>query len=110
MSTTTTAMTDQPAEATGAAASGGSVTPAAAPGRGRLVAWLLSVTRPVLAPLLGSTACRIADLLAGVALFALGAHAVVVTAVAAAEDAPIPSPWGVLGPARSPNLRDRRSP
>ena len=96
MSTTTTAMTDQPAEATGAAASGGSVTPAAAPGRGRLVAWLLSVTRPVLAPLLGSTACRIADLLAGVALFALGAHAVVVTAVAAAEDAPIPSPWGVL--------------
>jgi len=49
-----------------------------------LVAWLLRVTRPVLKPLLGSTLCRIIDLLLGVGLFALGAHAVVATGSATA--------------------------
>ena len=43
-----------------------------APGRGELIAWMLRVTRPVLAPLLGSTLARIADLLAGVGVFAIG--------------------------------------
>ena len=39
--------------------------PAPAPSRRELIAWMLRVTRPVLAPLLGSTLARIADLLAG---------------------------------------------
>lgn len=46
------------------------------PRRRVLVAWLLRVARPVLAPLLGSALCRVADLLAGVALFSLGAWAI----------------------------------
>ena len=37
--------------------------------RAMLVRWLLQVTRPVLSPLLGSTLCRITDMLCGVALF-----------------------------------------
>ena len=53
--------------------------PAPAPSRRELIAWMLRVTRPVLAPLLGSTLARIADLLTGVGIFALGAWAVVVT-------------------------------
>ena len=43
--------------------------PAPAPSRRELIAWMLRVTRPVLAPLLGSTLARIADLLAGVGVF-----------------------------------------
>ena len=68
-----------------------------APSRLVLVAWLLRVTRPVLKPLLGSTLCRIIDLLLGVGLFALGAHAVVATGSALASGAPVPSPWPVVG-------------
>ncbi|MDO4243072.1 MAG: ABC transporter ATP-binding protein [Actinomyces sp.] len=58
---------------------------ATVPSRRTLVAWLLSVTRPVLPPLLGSAACRVLDHLAGVGLFALAAHAVVVAALALAD-------------------------
>ena len=68
-----------------------------APSRPVLIAWLLRVTRPVLKPLLGSTLCRITDLLLGVGLFALGAHAVVATGQALASGAPVPSPWPVVG-------------
>ena len=63
-----------------------------APSRLVLVAWLLRVTRPVLKPLLGSTLCRITDLLLGVGLFALGAHAVVSTGTALVSGGPVPSP------------------
>ena len=63
-----------------------------APSRPVLVAWLLGVTRPVLKPLLGSTLCRITDLLLGVGLFALGAHAVVATGVNGVE-----GPAGEIG-------------
>ena len=68
-----------------------------APSRPVLVAWLLGVTRPVLKPLLGSTLCRITDLLLGVGLFALGAHVVVATGAALASGGPVPSPWPVIG-------------
>lgn len=69
-----------------------------APGRGELIAWMLRVTRPVLAPLLGSTLARIADLLAGVGLFALGAWAVVVTGrhLAGGPAAPPAPPVGTI--------------
>ena len=67
------------------------------PTRTVLIGWLLRVTRPVLAPLLCSTLCRVADLLLGVGLFALGAHAVVSTGTALASGGPVPSPWTVLG-------------
>ena len=63
---------------------------APAPTRRELVSWLLRVTRPVLTPLLGSTACRVADLLLGVGLFALAADAVVRTAAALATGEPLP--------------------
>lgn len=62
-----------------------------APTRRELISWLLRVTRPVLPPLAASTLCRIADLLAGVGLFALGAYAAVATASALASGAPAPS-------------------
>ncbi|WP_284710550.1 thiol reductant ABC exporter subunit CydC, partial [Actinomyces sp. 187325] len=65
--------------------------------RRELIAWLLRVTRPVLAPLLASTACRVADLLLGVGLFALAAAAVVRTATALATGASLPSLWVVVG-------------
>ena len=69
-----------PSPAGPAAPSSPSAAPSApAPSRRELIAWMLRVTRPVLAPLLGSTLARIADLLAGVGVFALGAWAVVVT-------------------------------
>ena len=67
------------------------------PTRTVVIGWLLRVTRPVLAPLLCSTLCRVADLLLGVGLFALGAHAVVSTGTALASGGPVPSPWTVLG-------------
>lgn len=70
---------------------------APAPTRRELVSWLLRVTRPVLTPLLGSTACRVADLLLGVGLFALAADAVVRTAAALAAGEPLPWLWGVVG-------------
>lgn len=70
--------------------------PRPAPRRSVLIAWMLRVTRPVLAPLLGSTLCRIADLLLGVGLFALAAHAVVDTASALAAGTPVPSLWPVV--------------
>ena len=47
----------------------------APPRRRVLIAWILDVTRPVLRPLAASAACRVADLLAGVGLFSLGALA-----------------------------------
>ena len=68
-----------------------------APRRRDLIAWLLRVTRPVLAPLLASTACRVADLLLGVGLFALAAAAAVRTATALATGAALPGLWGVVG-------------
>ncbi|WP_366181287.1 ABC transporter ATP-binding protein [Actinomyces timonensis] len=69
----------------------------APPGRRALIGWLLSVTRPVLAPLVGSTLCRIADLLLGCAILAIGAVAVVRTGAQAASGAPIGIPWDLAG-------------
>jgi len=60
------------------------------------VRWLLQVTRPVLSPLLGSTLCRITDMLSGVALFSLGAYAVAQTGLAMATGAPAPAIWPIL--------------
>jgi len=60
------------------------------------VRWLLQVTRPVLSPLLGSTLCRITDMLSGVALFSLGAYAVAGAGLAVTTDAPAPAIWPVL--------------
>jgi len=60
------------------------------------VRWLLQVTRPVLSPLLGSTLCRITDVLSGVALFSLGAYAVAQTGLAMATGAPAPATWPIL--------------
>jgi len=60
------------------------------------VRWLLQVTRPVLSPLLGSTLCRITDVLSGVALFSLGAYAVAQTGLAMATGAPAPAIWPIL--------------
>lgn len=68
----------------------------APPTRLDLTRWLISVTRPILSPLLASTACRIADLLAGVALFALAARAAVLTAAALAAGTTVPSLWGTV--------------
>ena len=64
--------------------------------RAMLVRWLLQVTRPVLSPLLGSTLCRITDMLCGVALFSLGAYAVARAGLAVATDAPVAAIWPVL--------------
>ena len=66
------------------------------PSRATLVRWLLQVTRPVLSPLLGSTLCRITDMLSGVALFSLGAYAVAQTGLAMATGAPAPATWPIL--------------
>ena len=66
------------------------------PSRATLVRWLLQVTRPVLSPLLGSTLCRITDVLSGVALFSLGAYAVAQTGLAMATGAPAPATWPIL--------------
>ena len=66
------------------------------PSRATLVRWLLQVTRPVLSPLLGSTLCRITDVLSGVALFSLGAYAVAGAGLAVTTDAPAPAIWPVL--------------
>ncbi|MDO4900138.1 ABC transporter ATP-binding protein [Actinomyces sp.] len=77
--------------------------PSAGPGAGgasggrRLLGWLLATTRPVLPPLLGSTACRVADQLAGVSLFALAAHAVAATGLALSAGGPVPALWPVAG-------------
>ncbi|QPL05220.1 MULTISPECIES: thiol reductant ABC exporter subunit CydC [Actinomyces] len=67
------------------------------PTRRELIGWLLRVTRPVLAPLLASTVCRVADLLLGVGLFALAAAAVVRTIAAIATGAALPGLWGIVG-------------
>lgn len=64
--------------------------------RKALASWILSVTRPVLSPLLASALCRIADLLVGVGLFALGAYTVVDLGLALAAGAPAPTPFTVL--------------
>lgn len=64
--------------------------------RAMLVRWLLQVTRPVLSPLLGSTLCRITDMLCGVALFSLGAYAVARAGLAMTTGAPVPAIWPVL--------------
>ena len=68
----------------------------APPSRAMLVRWLLQVTRPVLSPLLGSTLCRITDMLCGVALFSLGAYAVARAGLAMTTGAPVPAIWPVL--------------
>ena len=54
------------------------------PSRPALLRWLVQVTRPVLAPLLGSTACRVFGLLVGVVMFAVGAYTVAATGLALA--------------------------
>ncbi|WP_136314293.1 ABC transporter ATP-binding protein [Actinomyces procaprae] len=75
-----------------------STTPSPRPGgRRALAGWLLSVTRPVLPPLLGSAACRVADQLAGVALLALAAHAVVDAALRLAAGGTVPPLGPVAG-------------
>ena len=66
------------------------------PSRATLVRWLLQITRPVLSPLLGSTLCRITDMLSGVALFSLGVYAVAQTGLAMATGAPAPAIWPIL--------------
>ena len=68
----------------------------APPSRALLVRWLLQVTRPVLSPLLGSTLCRITNMLCGVALFSLGTYAVARAGLAMTTDAPVPAIWPVL--------------
>ena len=68
----------------------------APPSRAMLVRWLLQVTRPVLSPLLGSTLCRITNMLCGVALFSLGAYAVAQAGLVVATDAPVAAIWPVL--------------
>ena len=68
----------------------------APPSRAMLVRWLLQVARPVLSPLLGSTLCRITNMLCGVALFSLGAYAVARAGLAMTTDAPVPAIWPVL--------------
>ena len=68
----------------------------APPSRAMLVRWLLQVTRPVLSPLLGSTLCRITNMLCGVALFSLGAYAVARAGLAMTTGAPVPAIWPVL--------------
>ncbi|MBW3069194.1 MULTISPECIES: thiol reductant ABC exporter subunit CydC [unclassified Actinomyces] len=91
----------RPAGSSRSAAPAGRSTGAAdaAPAKARrpLIRWLLEVTRPVLPPLLGSAACRVADHLLGVALFALAAHAVVAGALSLAAGGPAPSVWPVVG-------------
>ncbi|WP_235925284.1 amino acid ABC transporter ATP-binding/permease protein [Actinomyces marmotae] len=67
------------------------------PSRRALIGWLLGVTRPVLAPLVGSTLCRIADLLLGCAIMAIGAVAVVRAGAQAASGAHIGIPWDLAG-------------
>ena len=64
--------------------------------RAMLARWLLQVTRPVLSPLLGSTLCRVTDMLCGVALFSLGAYAVARAGLAMTTGAPVPAIWPVL--------------
>ena len=64
--------------------------------RAMLARWLLQVTRPVLSPLLGSTLCRVTDMLCGVALFSLGAYAVAQAGLVVATDAPVAAIWPVL--------------
>jgi len=66
------------------------------PSRAVLVRWLLHVTRPVLSPLLGSTLCRVTDMLSGIALFSLGAYAVASMGLAMMIGAPMPAVWTVL--------------
>ena len=66
------------------------------PTRTVLVRWLLHVTHPVLSPLLGSTLCRVTDLLSGIALFSLGAYAVASVGLAMMTGAPTPAIWTVL--------------
>ncbi len=66
------------------------------PSRTVLVRWLLHVTHPVLSPLLGSTLCRVTDLLSGIALFSLGAYAVASVGLAMMTGAPTPAIWTVL--------------
>ena len=68
----------------------------APPSRALLVRWLLQVTRPVLSPLLGSTLCRITNMLCGVALFSLGAYAVARAGLAMTTGAPVSAIWPVL--------------
>lgn len=70
---------------------------AAPPSRRALIGWLLGVTRPVLPPLLASTLCRIADLLLGCAILAIGAVAVVDAGARAASGAHIGIPWALAG-------------
>lgn len=64
--------------------------------RRTVAAWLVRVTRPVLAPLLISTACRVTDLLAGVALFALAAASVVEAGIALADGQAPAALWPLL--------------
>ena len=68
----------------------------APPRRRVLIAWILDVTRPVLRPLAASAACRVADLLAGVGLFSLGAATIMRLGGDLAAGRPAPMPWGTL--------------
>ena len=61
-----------------------------------LLSWIFRVTRPVLSPLLASSLCRIADLLAGVGLFALGAFTVVALGIDLAAGTAPAMPWKTL--------------
>lgn len=68
----------------------------------QLVTWLISITRPVLAPLGVSTLCRIANQVLGILLYvvpvyALVAHAVAMGAVDGGDGANLPSIPAVIG-------------
>ena len=68
----------------------------------QLVTWLISITRPVLAPLGVSTLCRIANQVLGILLYvvpvyALVAHAIAMGAVDGGDGANPPSIPAVLG-------------
>lgn len=79
------------------AAQGPTIAEPQRPTRRQLASWIISVTRPVLPPLGFSTLCRIADLTAGVALFAMSAYAVASAAQALARGEAMPSMWPLLG-------------
>ncbi|WP_276670297.1 amino acid ABC transporter ATP-binding/permease protein [Schaalia cardiffensis] len=61
-----------------------------------LLSWIFRVTRPVLSPLLASSLCRIADLLAGVGLFALSAFTVVTLGIDLSAGTAPEMPWKTL--------------
>ena len=63
----------------------------------QLVTWLISITRPVLAPLGVSTLCRIANQVLGILLYVVPVYALVAHAVDGEDRANPPSIPAVIG-------------